>query len=58
MPGQWLRRLPRRDRAVVGASSLAVLEMVRRREVVAHQPALFADIWLEPRTLDGDDAET
>ena len=55
---QWLRRLPRRDRAVVGASFLAVLEMVRRREVVAHQSELFADIWLEPRTLDGDDAET
>ncbi len=47
---QWVRGLPWQDRATVGASFLAMLEIVRRREAVAHQPELFADIWLESRS--------
>jgi len=46
---QWLRRRPRRDRALVGAAFLALLELVKQRRVVARQTELFGDIWLEPR---------
>ncbi len=47
---QWLRGQPHQPRALVTAAFLAVLEMVRRGEVVAHQPHLFGDIWLESPT--------
>ncbi len=49
---RWLRERPRRDRAMVGASFLALLELVKQRRVLARQPELFGDIWIE--TYEGD----
>lgn len=46
---QWLQRRSRRDRALVSAAFLALLELVKQRRVVARQPELFGDIWVEPR---------
>lgn len=44
---QWLRNQRGQSKALAAAAFLALLEMVRQGEVVARQPELFGDIWLE-----------
>lgn len=46
----WLRETRAVDRPMIVASFLALLELLKRRQVEAEQPEPFGDIWIRPRT--------
>jgi len=50
---RWLRETHAVERSVIVASFLALLELLKRRQVRAEQPEPFGDIWIVPR----DDAD-